>query len=119
MDLRCFSQPDEKIKLTFYPCSYDMGPGDHCDTCMDTLTVFKTDYTQLLLPYLKSVLPEFDVCWDNRLGREQWNHVIQAMEQDMGKIQFDDTVFDFYTRFAGWITAALELAEGIAVEGNL
>ena len=59
------------------------------------------------------------MCWDNRLGREQWNHVIQAMEQDMGKIQFDDTVFDFYTRFAGWITAALELAEGIAVEGNL
>lgn len=36
----------------------------------------------------------------------------------MSRIHFDDTVFDFYSRFISWITDALEQTDIIGVEGN-
>ena len=49
------------------------------------------------------------------MDREQWNNLIQEMERDMGNIRFDDTAFDFYTGFAGWITKTLSEYEAIVV----
>ena len=115
MVLKCFSSPDETTTLTFYPCNADTGPEGWYDTCADTLTVFWTDYMKLLLPYLQHVHPGFDACRDNRMDREQWSNLIQEMERDMGNIRFDDTAFDFYIGFAGWITKALSEHEAIVV----
>lgn len=115
MVLKCFSLPDETTTLTFYPCNADTGPEGWYDTCADTLTVFRTDYVKLLLPYLEHVRPGFDACQDNRMDRDQWNSLIQEMERDMGNIRFDDTAFDFYIGFAGWITKALSEYEVIVV----
>lgn len=118
MVLRCFSKPDELVWLRFYPSAADACPGDYYDTCANPLTVYQTDYAKLLLPYLKGVQPDFDVCWDNWISREQWDEVVRRIEGDMGNIQFDDTVFDFYTGFVAWITEALKLEDVIVVEGN-
>ncbi|MCD7907031.1 MAG: hypothetical protein LUH04_04965 [Clostridium sp.] len=104
--------------LNFFPSDAGACPGDYYDTCADPLTVYETDYTKLLLPYLKAVQPDFDVCRDNWIAREQWDEVIRRIEGDMGHIQFDDTVFDFYTGFAAWITEALKLHQVIVAEGN-
>ena len=60
MVLKCFSMPDETTTLTFYPCNADTGPGGGYDTCADTLTVYRTDFMKLLLPYLQHVQPGFD-----------------------------------------------------------
>ena len=62
MVLRCFSAPDEKVNLCFYPCGSGTGPGDRDTYCQEPLRIYKTDYTMLLLPYLESEFPEFDVC---------------------------------------------------------
>ena len=118
MVLRCFSAPDEKVYLSFYPCCSDTGQGDCYACCQDPLLVFKTDYTKLLLSYLESEYPEFDVCRDNRIPAGTWNIIIQKIEDDMSRIHFDDTVFDFYSRFISWITDALEQTDIIGVEGN-
>ena len=115
MVLKCFSMPDETTTLTFYPCNADTGPGGGYDTCADTLTVYRTDFMKLLLPYLQHVQPGCDACQDNRMDRRQWNNLIQEMERDMGNIRFDDTAFDFYTGFVGWITKTLSEYEAIVV----
>ena len=111
MVLRCFSAPDEKVNLCFYPCGSGTGPGDRDTYCQEPLRIYKTDYTMLLLPYLESEFPEFDVC-------RTWNIIIQKIENDMSHIHFDDTVFDFYSRFISWIADALEQEDMIIVEGN-
>ncbi len=118
MILRCFSKERERVLLKFYPSAADACPGDYYGACADPLTVYETDYTKLLLPYLKAVQPDFDVCGDNWIAREQWDEVIRRIEGDMGHIQFDDTVFDFYTGFVAWITEALKQQEMIVAEGN-
>lgn len=56
--------------------------------------------------------------WDNWISREQWEEVIRQIESGMGFVRFDDTVFDFYTRFVAWIGDALGAEEMIVVEGN-
>ena len=76
MVLRCFSAPDEKVNLCFYPCSCGTGPGDHDTYCQESLCIYDTDYTKLLLSYLESEFPEFDVCWDNRIPAGTWNIII-------------------------------------------
>lgn len=118
MVLRCFSKADEVICLNFYPSLADACPGDYYDTCGDPLTVYETDYSRLLLPYLRAVQPDFDVCWDNWISREQWEEVVRQIERGMGLVRFDDTVFDFYTRFVAWIGEALRAEEMVVVEGN-
>lgn len=118
MVLRCFSAPDEKINLSFYPCSCGTGPRDHDTYCQESLCIYDTDYTKLLLSYLESEFPEFDVCWDNRIPAGTWNIIIQKIENDMSHIHFDDTVFDFYSRFISWIADALEQEDMIIVKGN-
>ena len=118
MVLRCFSAPDEKVNLCFYPCSCGTGPGDHDTYCQESLCIYDTDYTKLLLSYLESEFPEFDVCWDNRIPAGTWNIIIQKIENDMSHIHFDDTVFDFYSRFISWIADALEQEDMIIVKGK-
>lgn len=120
MVLRCFSAPDEKVNLCFYPCGSGTGPGDRDTYCQEPLRIYKTDYTMLLLPYLESEFPEFDVCRgrDNRIPAGTWNVIIQKIEADMSHIHFDDTVFDFYSRFTGWVANALDQEDMIIAEGN-
>lgn len=48
-------------------------------------------------------------------NRGAWTTIIPRIENDMSRIHFDDTVFDFYSKFIGWITDSLEQADGIAV----
>lgn len=118
MVLRCFSAPHEKVNLSFYPCSSHTGPGDYYTNSKEPLHVYETDYSKLLLSYLESEFPEFDICLDNHIPAVTWSIIIQKMEHDMSRIHFDDTVFDFYSRFIGWITDALEQEDMIIVEGN-
>lgn len=56
------------------------------------------------------------MCWDNWISREQWEEVIRQIESSMGFVRFDDTVFDFYTRFVAWIGDTLGAEEMIVVE---
>lgn len=116
MMLRCFSVPDETEKVVFYPGDTKESRKDIGG--QDTLTVFSSDYVRLLQPYLQLVLPQAGGSYDGRIARSQWERVIREIEHDMGKIQFDDTVFDFYTGFAGWLTKTLEETDKIHVDRN-
>lgn len=118
MVLRCFSAPDERVNLCFYPWGSDTGPGGHGTYGHEPLRIYETDYTKLLLSYLESEFPEFDLRQHNRIPAGTWNAIIQKIETDMSHIHFDDTVFDFYSRFTGWVADALELEDMIIVEGN-
>lgn len=118
MILRCFSAREEKVKLSFYPCGPDAAQVDCFAGAGEALMIYKTDYTNLLLSYLESEQEDFDVCRDNPIPAHAWNAIILRIEEDMSRIHFDDTVFDFYSRLIRWVTEALEHSDMIMVEGN-
>jgi len=131
--LRCYSAEDEKILLEFYPfkdITSDLYPGDFYDFENETLVVYITDYTRLLLKYLQPVFPlpdptggavqeYFDVCWDNWMAADTWREIINNIEHDLwneNSPPANETAF--YTEFINWLKSQLTWAALIAVNGN-
>ena len=133
MIFRCYSKVDEKICLKFFPCK-NIGKDITWEEWHKKipLTVFFTDYRQLLLEHICGIYPvkdqtngeivqSFDECFDNWLGKEDWKKIIESIK---GKINRNNNRLskiekEFYENFIEWIEKKLEWANIIVIEGNL
>lgn len=95
MDLLCYGDPTEQICLEFYPCE-NTGANITWEEWhrVEPLTIFKTDYDKLIIQYLKTIYPttdptdnhskqDFDVCSDNRIGKEDWMKILISLKTDL------------------------------------
>ena len=82
--LRCFSAPDEKVKISaFIPYSY--GPDRETTYILPGILLhFCYELYKAPAVYLESKIPEFDVCWDNRIPAGTWNIMLpEEIENDI------------------------------------
>lgn len=131
MILRCYSENREKIYLTFYPIQekeyreYTFNNSDRL-----CLVVFDTDYSKLLLEYLKKVYPfqnpiteeletKFDECFENLIDKKNWELILNHIKQGMVINKPVEKEIEFYLKFIEWIEDKLLTADFILVEGNL
>lgn len=129
MNLLCYGDSKEKICLEFYPCKNkgeDMKWEDWHKS--EPLTVFKSDYQQLLIDYFTDLFPVvdpttgenqeyFDVCFDHWIGKNDWIRLIEKMKKGIDSLEGKAEI-DFYIQFIKWIEKRLEWAEIIVVDGN-
>ena len=130
-NLRCYSGAKEKIRLDFLPCK-DIPANwkwEDWHSCEESLTVYATDYENLLLRYLKTVFPiadptngkiqeSIDLCSFNFISRDAWKAIIESIKNDMITIA-NSNEENFYKEFADWIEQQLTWADIIVVDGNL
>ncbi len=130
--LRLYSPEDEKILLDFHPLkesseiNWNPMPEEwHC--YHKPLRIYRQDY-KLLLDYFNKIYPTkdafdgtpepvFDLCFDNWIGKEDWNIIIQAIKKDIANHQEKEKMF--LQSFVQWLEEALEYTNIIVVEGNL
>lgn len=129
MDLIYRGNEEEKVCLQFYPClNYGEDITWEQWHVKDPLTIYKSDYRELLLKYLNDMFPvvdptngqeqeEFDVCFDNWIGKSHWINLIEQIKKDFDLSQ-STPVNDFYNQFIKWLEEQLEWAEIIMVDGN-
>lgn len=132
VELRLYAPQKEKIFLDFLPLKESDKPDWnpmweewHC--YHKRLRIYQQDY-DLLLGYFKKIYPTkdafdgtpqlaFDVCFDNWIGKDDWNIIIHAIQQDIdnhSKIEKQ-----FLLQFLEWLNEALTYTNIIVVEGNL
>lgn len=129
--LRLLAPRNEKILLDFNPLRISDEPNWnpkweewHCYAT--PLTIYKQDY-ELLLGYFNKIYPikdafsgesepVFDVCFDNWIGKDDWNRIISVIEQDFESVSEDKK--PFITAFLDWVKEALNHTSIIVVEGN-
>lgn len=92
MIIRCYSDINERVCLSFYPCkeiAKDLCIADLYEN--NRLMVFLDDYHRLLLPYLESVFPlkslndgemqrKFDECWNNWIDKASWQTILTKIK---------------------------------------
>jgi len=133
MIFRCYSKLDEKVCLQFFPCK-NIGENITWDEWHDKkpLTIFLTDYKQLLLEYIHEIYPvknpkngeimnSFDECFDNWIGKDDWKKIIGKIKEKLSRNNNRPSKIEkeFYENFIEWIEKELEWADIIVVEGNL
>lgn len=132
VELRLNAPKGEKIFLEFNPLKISDTPDWnpmweewHCYS--SPLRIYKQDY-ELLVDYFNKIYPikdafdgtleqAFDVCFDNWIGKSDWQRIILEIEQDLNRI-FDGKKL-FFMDFLEWLKEALKHASVIVVEGNL
>lgn len=127
---RVYAPPKEKICLDFYPVRPGKGAAQwedwHCSRSV--LVVYLADYEALLLPYFAEIFPvqdpisgqwqaRFDQCFDNWLGRADWERWMALVERDLDERPAAEQ--DFYQVVLTWLRATLAETDVIVVEGNL
>ena len=89
--------------------------------------IYHQDYG-LFVDYFSKIYPiadafdgtlkqEFDVCFDNWIGKRDWLRIIFEIEKDLNR--FFDRESDLITAFLAWLKEALKHTSIIVVEGNL
>lgn len=132
VELRLNAPKGEKIFLEFNPLKISDTPDWnpmweewHCYS--SPLRIYKQDY-ELLVDYFNKIYPikdafdgtleqAFDVCFDNWIGKSDWQRIILEIEQDLNRI-FDGKKL-FLWNFLEWLKEALKHTSVIVVEGNL
>lgn len=132
VELRLNAPKGEKIFLEFNPLKISDTPDWnpmweewHCYS--SPLRIYKQDY-ELLVDYFNKIYPikdafdgtleqAFDVCFDNWIGKSDWQRIILEIEQDLNRI-FDGKKL-FFMDFLERLKEALRHASVIVVEGNL
>lgn len=130
-EIRLIAPNDEKIFLDFNPLKNsevnDSNPlWDDWHSYYEPLRVYKQDY-EILLCYIKRIYPindafygtyetDFDVCFDNWIGKSDWLKVIADIENDI--LDMPDDKKAFFTVFLKWLKTALCYTQIIVVEGN-
>ena len=131
MILRCYSETKEKICLSFYPLlenEYREEKYKLRDSLC--LIIYDTDYSELLLEYLKKVYPfqnpiteeletKFDECFENLIDKKNWELILNHIKQGMVINKPFKKEIGFYLKFIEWIEDKLLTADFILVEGNL
>ena len=132
MIFRCYSKTDEKVRLHFFPCK---NTGENITWeewhSKNPLTVYSTDYSELLLEYICKIYPVkdptnnevveyFDVCFDNWIGKEDWKKIIAEIKVKINRNNNPPAKIEkeFYENFIEWIEKELQWADIIVVEGN-
>ncbi len=91
------------------------------------LRIYRQDY-ELLLDYFNKIYPTkdafdgtpepaFDLCFDNWIGKEDWNIIIHAIKKNIGNHEEKEEMFLW--SFVQWLEEALEYTNIIVVEENL
>lgn len=130
--LRLYSPEDEPVLLEFRPLresdkpNWDPMPEDW--SCYpELLKIYKQDYTRLLLKYFAVIYPtkdavdgtpapEFDVCFDNWIGKDDWNRILDEIEKHLDEHEPKER--ELMIAFTGWIKEALKYTNVIVVFGN-
>lgn len=128
--LRLFAPCKSKICIQFYPVNPNTTNPTWEDwhDCPTVLRVYIEDAEPLLLPYFrnifpctdpytKEVQPAFDFCWDNWIGKADWQPLMTQMQNDLPNQP--RSYRDFYAYFLLWLSKALQYTDVIVVEGNL
>ena len=133
MIFRCYSDIKEKICWTFHPCkNYGENITWEQWHTKIPLRIFGTDCDKLLQEYVTGIYPlkdptdnkiieVFDPCFDNWIGKEDWNKIINKIKD---KLQRNNnrpskSENEFYNNFLEWIEKELEWADIIVVDSNL
>ena len=132
MIFRCYSKTDEKICLHFFPYK-NIGDNITWEEWHNKkpLTIYLTDYSELLLEYICRVYPikdptndevikSFDVCFDNWIGKNDWEKIIEEIKVKINRNSNRPSKMEkeFYENFVEWIEKELEWADIIVAEGN-
>jgi predicted HAD superfamily phosphohydrolase len=133
MVFRCYSKYDEKICLRFFPCK-NLGDDISLEELYTQipLTVFVTDYVELLLEYITGIYPikditndeivqSFEECFDNWIGKDDWKKIIEKIKVKLNRNNNRPSKMEkeFYENFIEWIEKELDWADIIVVKGNL
>lgn len=123
---------EEKILLDFCPLKESKEPNWnpvpyewHC--YYKILRIYRQDY-EFLLRYFNKIYPTkdafdgtpeliFDCCFDNWIGKDDWEIIICDIKNSYGNHKKDEQVF--LQRFILWLEEALKYTNIIVVEGNL
>ena len=128
---RLYTQIGEKIHLTFLPLRPDCGKDPQWEdwNCYRSiLTIGWPDCEQLLFPTLKQIFPvkdptngevqeEFDLCFDNWIGKEDWERWILLVRDCLPSLSEKESAFLFSV--LEWIETALTYTTVMVVESNL
>lgn len=126
-----YTQSGEKIHLAFLPLRPDYGNAPQWEdwNCYRSiLTIGWPDCEQLLIPTLKQIFPvkdptngevqeEFDICFDNWIGKEDWERWIVLVRGNLSSMSTEESIF--LRSILEWIETALTYTSVIVVEGNL
>ena len=126
-----YTQSGEKIHLAFLPLRPDYGNDPQWEdwNCYRSiLTIGWPDCEQLLIPTLKQIFPvkdptngevqeEFDICFDNWIGKEDWERWIVLVRGNLSSMSTEESIF--LRSILEWIETALTYTSVIVVEGNL
>ena len=126
-----YTTKDEKIHLDFLPlrpgCKEDPQWEDW-NCYRSILTIGWPDCEQLLIPTLKQIFPvkdptngevqeEFDLCFDNWIGKEDWERWILLVQDCLPSLSEKESAFLFSV--LEWIETALTYTTVMVVESNL
>lgn len=128
---RLYTQSGEKIHMAFLPLRPDCGNDPQWEdwNCYRSiLTIGWPDCEQLLIPTLKQIFPvkdptngevqeEFDLCFDNWIGKEDWERWILLVRDCLPSLSEKESAFLFSV--LEWIEIALTYTTVMVVESNL
>ena len=128
---RLYTQRGEKIHLTFLPLRPDCGNDPQWEdwNCYRSiLTIGWPDWERLLVPTFEKLFPikdptngevqeEFDSCFDNWIGKEDWERWILLVRGSLPSMTAEESAF--LRSILEWIETALTHTGVIVVEGNL
>jgi len=133
MIFRCYSDVNEKICWTLYPC-VNFGENItreqwHAKT---PLYIFYADYEKLLKEYVTGIYPiinptnntvveAFDPCFNNWIGKDDWKKIINEIKNKLQRNNNRPSKLEreFYNNFLEWIEKELEWADIIVIDSNL
>ena len=128
---RLYAQRGEKIHLTFLPlrpdCGNDPQWGDW-NCYRSILTIGWPDCERLLIPALRQLFPikdptngevqeEFDLCFDNWIGKEDWERWILLVRDSLPSMTAEEAAF--LRSILEWMETALTHTSAMIVESNL
>ena len=133
MVFRCYSEAKEGICWTFHPFKSPVENYIRTDlNKTPMLIVFRTDYEKLLWDYVTGIYPitdprtneieqSFDPCFDNWIGKEDWNKIIEKIKALLNRNHNRPPRLEkeFYYNFIEWIERELQWADIIVIDSNL
>ena len=128
---RLHAQMGEKIHLTFLPLRPDCGnttQWEDWNCYRSILTIGWPDCERLLIPTPKQIFPvkdptngevqeEFDSCFDNWIGKEDWEHWMRHVRDSLPNMTAEESAF--LHSILEWVEAVLNHTSVMVVESNL
>lgn len=132
IELRCCSEPDERLCFTFQPVKIDPSVNwnpqwEEWHAYPTPLRVFITDYERLLKRHIARVFPTidafdgtpepyFDEYFDSWLSADDYRKLIDDIEADL---PLDPDERSFCSQFISWLKDALSQTSIIVIESNI